>query len=54
MIQQPVAEVIQRFIAHELRDMAHARFILGQCLGLLIVDHLQPMLELAQEFVGFR
>ena len=39
-------------IAHERGDARELAFALGQDLGLLVVHHLQPVLDRAQEAVG--
>ena len=39
-------------IAQEGGDRRHAGLVVGQAVGLLVVDHLQAVLDLAQEAVG--
>ncbi len=50
--EQRGAEGGRPVVAQESGDARESRLVVGQAMGLLIVDHLQPVLEPAQEAVG--
>jgi len=51
MAQQLLLERHRVRVAHEARDVIEAVGRFGQAVGLAIVDHLQPVLELAQNAI---
>ena len=52
MAQQIAGEGGAAVIAEEARKALHRLGIVGQRVGLLVGDHLQPMLDPPQEHVG--
>src|SRR5205814_2600206 len=53
VMKQRVAEIVALLEAHEAGDAAKLAGVGRERLGLLVVDHLQAMLELAEKLVGF-
>ena len=54
MAEQILGEGCPALIAEEVRKALHGLGIFGQRMGLLIRDHLQPVLDAAQKLVGRR
>ena len=51
MAEQALRKCRALVVGHEGGDFSQTLFAAWKSLGLLVLDHLQPMLELAQELV---
>ena len=52
MAEQVLCEGRAALIAEEMRKALHRLGIVGQRMGLLVRDHLQPVLDPPQELIG--